>query len=291
MALETVVMAGLSVALVGPKATTRIADVRECVAIASDGTKKALLAELDRMFEIVLGTRLSATVRIQRDALSAILERVPRDSLFVCIGSSADKLKMAFDHMGFATHSAVFSRESVPSPPACDADRSGSHALRRCSKKQVDSLRREFDEIENAFVDPLRRAFKEAAAKRGVRRIALIDFVDTGKSFAVMLELLRLRAPELYEVSHPVMIIDARETTETTSRPWSISHLCPMLTLVRMNPRAIEIPADFSFFEFSKKYRCVPGLGKGARRVDLAPLDVALCNAARVFYARNVMSR
>lgn len=270
-------ISGIAVKLFGKQASQGTIDVATCMKIAHSDKHVQTLHDLEDLIALQTSDSIRRTVKIQRDALKGILKGVPHPHdkvLFVCMGSSADKLKMAFDYMGLPTHSAIFSRKSIPKPSNCTEIDSDA----KCSEIQRAHLKKMFKELEKVFIRPLEAAFNAS----GADRIALLDFVDSGDTFNVILNMIATHSQDLYEKTFPVMILDPKEQRYSRSS---------VVTMLRIHPNTIEVPIDFDFFIFPKMYRCVPSLSQNAKAIELDPIDIARCNSSRVFYARHVLER
>jgi len=287
------VLIGLAGEIIGDEVIKRVADTETCVSLARSvpDQKMQLLsnavvaATTRNNYNDCRGQRQSSSlktvednVRVQQEVLKAILSKVPKPRnkcLFVCVGSSADKLAMAFEYMNLHTHTVLFSRTVAEHFEFSGCD---NGKLQKCAMQQHKKMKETVQNIRKTIIKPLRRALKESDASH----IVLVDFVASGSTFMMLLQMLHTFDADVYEITHPLMIMSPNMTTLKSN-------------LLRLNPRTIEIATDSEFYFFPKMFRCVPHVkntGTTKTVLQTEPLNhgqYALCNAARIFYAKHIL--
>jgi hypothetical protein len=214
---------------------------------------------LDTLAGWASGGAWKDVVKQQAAAVRGVLKAagpLADQTLFVCVGSSPDKLAMCLEHLGHAVTTVPFSR-------GFGRGREGGLAA------ATEGMKRDFAALVAA---PLRDAFRRA----GKPRVAVVDFVETGTSLLAWFELLRQTEPSVAGVATAIVISEERFVGEELG-----------VQLLAIGAKAAFVEVDFNFWRFSKTTRCVPAL-RPSGPSELGALDVAVCNAARLFVALRV---
>ena len=259
LAMHNYLAAGFTVRVAGKKRATKLLTVTEAKRLAETLTKDQ---EKDLEQIVTMASDLHSLGPVVRDHVNAVRMAASvggQDTLFVCPGSSPDKVGLCLEYLGYHTISIPFSR---------DFWRGRKGDLDNVTAK----LRRDFGK---EVAKPLREAYDVS----GKSRIVIVDFVETGNTFLAWLEMLKQVDPGLYEVTEIVALGEKEWVTDEIG-----------LLLSNMRARVTLVPVEHTFWKFPKLMRCVRKLTSAGPQ-GLPPFVIAICNAARVFVALRVFPR
>lgn len=257
--------AGLALEVLGKRAASGVVQAR-AVLRAAAGLSPEILADIDTVIEGIGARPAREMYGIQAKTARAILGAVGdrndrNDVLFVALGSSPDKIGFLLECMGHEVEYLRFSRESLPGSVR------GGRA--QPAFRDLGDTRETF---EKHVAAPLRRRFDRA----GKGRVAVIDFADTGGSFAAFFDMLAATDRELHDACFPVILADPVDARKEL-----------LVNLLRLRPDAVALPVPHDFWLLSKLTRCAARLG--TRNDRTLGADVAACNAVRLAVAARVL--
>ena len=184
-----IIAAGISTTFADPAVVSkRNLSLDECLQIARDATPMQVQSMSD-MVRTILAMESSEIVKLHIKLVDDILKRIPnaKDTLIVGVGSSADKLTMILEYMGYACLNVPFSRDFW-----YDRGDPSDNIIRKIVK--------DFSKIVSQNIISNMKSMNK-------RHIAILDMIDTGNTFLSVLKLLEKTLPsEMYRKVFPVIL-------------------------------------------------------------------------------------
>jgi hypothetical protein len=170
-----------------------------------------------------------------------------RTTLCVILGSSPDKLGFTLQRDGVPVIFIPFSR--------------GFFFNITMEKLQM---------FEKHVIKPIRKALR---SHKIIKRIAIIDYTDTGNTFMAFFVMMRRVDPKLAALAFPVVMLS-----------WQSQYngLNAQLLKLYPNVQVIHVPPDI--YVISKDARCIPKM-ENSGISSLNKIDIAYCNAYRLLVA------